>query len=478
MSRAKNAERAAGPRRFKPYPEYKDSGVEWLGEIPAHWEAVPIRSLARPGFKTFADGDWIESPFIREEGVRLIQTGNVGVGEYREQGFRYVDEETFRAFRCTEVLPGDVLICRLADPVGRTCLAPDLGCRMITSVDVCILKTSPTVDAGYVVFVLSGSSYLSWMSGICRGGTRDRVSRSMLGSIRVQKPPYEEQRAIAAFLDRETAKIDGLVAKKERLIKLLQEKRTALITRAVTKGLPAPAAAQAGLDPNVPMKDSGIEWLGEIPAHWEVVSLKRCVLPRPGAIKTGPFGSQLLASEMRGGDVKVYNQRNVIDKNFVAGENFVSREKLKELSAFAVSEGDVLVTTRGTIGRCAIVPEGAEEGILHPCLMRVQPDPDQLFRDYLAVLIQDSILVQTQLALASNATTIDVIYSDTMSRVLIPRPPLDEQASIVRWVSQRTNEIDRLTGMVADAIERLKELRTALISAAVTGKIDVRGEAA
>ena len=212
----------------------KDSGVEWLGEIPAHWKVKPIRALARPGYKTFTDGDWIESPFIRDEGIRLIQTGNVGVGEYCEQGFRYIDEDTFRAFGCTEVLPDDVLICRLADPVGRACLAPNLGCRMITSVDVCILKPASDVDAAFVVYALSGSEYLAWLGGICRGGTRDRVSRSMLGAIQLQKPPRAEQRAIANYLDEETARLDMLIAKVRDAIAGLKELRTALISAAVT----------------------------------------------------------------------------------------------------------------------------------------------------------------------------------------------------------------------------------------------------
>jgi type I restriction enzyme S subunit len=192
VNRLHQEEAATLQPRLKPYPEYKDSGVEWLGEIPSHWEVKPIRALARPGYKTFTDGDWIESLFIRDEGVRLIQTGNVGVGEYKEQGFRYIDEETFHAFGCTEVLPGDVLICRLADPVGRACLAPDLGCPMITSVDVCILKPASEVHAAFVAYALSGPGYLAWFGGICRGGTRDRVSRSMLGAIRVQKPPLAD----------------------------------------------------------------------------------------------------------------------------------------------------------------------------------------------------------------------------------------------------------------------------------------------
>lgn len=217
-----------------PKAPMKDSGIEWLGEIPGHWEVRPIRSLAKQGYKTFTDGDWIESPFIRDVGIRLIQTGNIGVGIYKEQGFRYIDEKTFYDIRCTEVRPGDVLICRLADPVGRACIAPDLGCRMITSVDVCILKTSADTNPAFAVYALSSAGYLAWLGGICRGGTRDRVSRSMLGSIRIQLPPLLEQRAIAAFLDRETGRIDTLIEKVQESITMLREYRIALISAAVT----------------------------------------------------------------------------------------------------------------------------------------------------------------------------------------------------------------------------------------------------
>ncbi len=212
----------------------RHSGIEWLGEIPAHWEVKPIQALARPGYRTFTDGDWIESPFITDKGIRLIQTGNIGIGYYKEQGFRYISAETFSDLRCTEVISGDVLLCRLADPVGRACVAPDLGSRMITSVDVCILKPKSDVDANFLVYLLSSSDYLAFLGAICRGGTRDRVSRSGLGSIRVRQPPFAEQRAIADFLDRETEKIDALVAKVREAIGWLKELRTALISAAVT----------------------------------------------------------------------------------------------------------------------------------------------------------------------------------------------------------------------------------------------------
>ena len=212
----------------------KDSGVKWLGQIPVHWASSTIKRLARPGYKTFTDGDWIESPFITTDGIRLIQTGNIGIGKYREKGFRYISEETFRHFRCTEIEPGDILICRLGEPVARACLAPQLSKRMITSVDVCILKLRAGADAGFLVYSMSSSRYLNWVGSLVRGSTRDRVSRSMLGSFVGPFPPPGDQRAIAGFLDSETAKIAALIARIREAIHLLNEYRTALISAAVT----------------------------------------------------------------------------------------------------------------------------------------------------------------------------------------------------------------------------------------------------
>ena len=261
---------------FPHYPTYKDSGVEWLGEVPVSWNSYPLRTLARSGQDTFIDGDWIESPYITNEGIRLIQTGNIGTGVFREQGFRYISPQSFKELGCTEVFPGDVLICRLAEPVGRACLAPRLDSRMITSVDVAILKPGKQVVPRFLVYAMSSSEYLGYMESQCRGGTRDRVSRSFLGSVRLALPDnWLEQAAIATFLDSETAKIDALVADFRTMIELLQEKRQAVISHAVTMGL----------DPTVPMKDSGVEWLGEVPEHWGVVRLKFLATVQTGVAK-------------------------------------------------------------------------------------------------------------------------------------------------------------------------------------------------
>ena len=214
----------------------KDSVIEWLDLIPAHWRAVPVKHLAAPGAKTFTDGDWIESPYITEQGVRLIQTGNVGIGVYKEQGFRYVTHETYEALRCTEVKPNDVLICRLDGPVGRACLAPDLGVRMITSVDNAILKVSPHASAAFVVAMMSSLPWLSWIDALCRvgGGFRLRVSRGQLGELRVPLPPRAEQDAIMDRISSHAESCNALADRAARAIFLLQERRSALISAAVT----------------------------------------------------------------------------------------------------------------------------------------------------------------------------------------------------------------------------------------------------
>jgi type I restriction enzyme S subunit len=223
----------------------KPSNVEWLTRLPENWERSTVKLLARAGASKFTDGDWIELPYITESGVRLLQTGNVGVGVYREKGFRYISEETFRLLKCTEVEPNDVLICRLDGPVGRACLAPRLGVRMITSVDNAVLKVRNDVDPRYVVYVMSSPGWLNWVASICRagGGFRYRISRSMLGNASIPLPSSAEQSAIADFLDRELAASRATSNRLEQEINLIQEYRIRLVADVVTGKLDVREAA-------------------------------------------------------------------------------------------------------------------------------------------------------------------------------------------------------------------------------------------
>ena len=344
-------------------------------------------------------------------------------------------------------------------------LSSDVG---FGTTELHVLRPSGYVDARFLLYLTFSDHFRRIGTASMYGaGGQKRISDDFIRNFRHPVPGLSEQRAIAAFLDRETAKIDGLVARKERLIELLQEKRTALITRAVTRGL----------DQNAPMKDSGVKWLGEIPAHWEVKQLNHLLKARKGAIKTGPFGSQLKSSAMQAGEIKVYNQRSVLDRDFSSGDNYVSLEKFAELSAFEVYPGDLLITTRGSIGRCSILPKEAERGVLHPCLMRVQPDERWILTRFLEIQIEGCSIVLDQLRFMSNATTIDVIYSDSLRQVWLSVPPVEEQTATIAFVAREKARIDALIAKIRQAIDHLKEFRTAFISAAVTGKIDVREEA-
>jgi type I restriction enzyme, S subunit len=220
------------------------------------------------------------------------------------------------------------------------------------------------------------------------------------------------------------------------------------------------------------IRATGLRWYGDIPKYWRFVRIKHIVAARRGAIKTGPFGSHLTSSDMSHKDVKVYNQRTVIDNDFNAGENYISNEKYDLLNAFRVFPADILLTTRGTIGCVAIVPTDAEPGILHPCLMRLQANDNRIDTRYLALLLDGSSKLKEQLNWLSNATTIEVIYSDDLKKLVLPLPPKSTQRAIANFLDRKTAAIDRLIAAKERLIALLAEKRQALITRAVTRGLD------
>jgi len=447
---------------FPRYPKYKDCGVEWLGEVPEHWEVKCLGHLCSKigSGKTPSGG----AETYLDEGIVFLRSQNV----YDEGLFLddvvYITEETDEDLRASRVLAGDILLNITGASLGRTCLVPNGLPQANVNQHVCIIRLTDLASRAYIAQSMKSSWLRGQIANAQTGAAREGLNFAQIAKLALTIPPLPEQTAIAAFLDCETARIDALVAEQQRLIGLLKEKRQAVISHAVTKGL----------NPHTPLKPSGIEWLGDVPAHWRVGAIKYFVLPKNGAIKTGPFGSHLTSSDMQSGTIKVYNQRSVIDGDFDSGDNFISEEKFVELATFETFPGDLLITTRGTIGRAAILPQNAERGILHPCLLRLQPDNAHIETEFLKTLIQDSDLMKTQLSYLSNATTIEVIYSYTIASVIIPVPPVAEQHAIMEYLAHQTAKLDTLTTEAQRAIDLLQERRTALISAAVTGQIDVR----
>jgi type I restriction enzyme S subunit len=296
------------------------------------------------------------------------------------------------------------------------------------------------------------------------GSTIIHLYQNVFVNLPFLLPTLPEQTAIADYLDEKTEQIDKLLANKGLLIELLKEERTAIINQAVTKGI----------NPNAKLKPSGIDWLGDIPEYWEVKKLKHLLKANKGAMKTGPFGSHLKSSDfLLKGEYKVYNQRSVLDNDFDKGEDFLTESKFNDLKGFEVFGNDILVTTRGTIGKCAVFPKGQKRGVLHPCLIRFQPDEKKILNDWITVYFNESSYFLENVKLLSNSTTIEVIYSYNLKEVSIPLPKIEEQKEIVKFIESKTNEIDSTISKIKKEIELIKEYRTALISEVVTGKIKV-----
>lgn len=437
--------------RYKRYARYKDSGVDWIGEVPEGWEVSRIKRLPRNEYRSFVDGDWIESPYITENGIRLIQTGNIGIGKYREQGYRYISEETFYKLNCTEIYPNDVLVCRLAEPVGRACLAPKLNEKMITSVDVCILRPKRCYDRRYIVYFLSFKGYLEEVSIVARGSTRQRISRTQLGNVECLVPPLTEQISIANFLDQKTAEIDSLIADKEKMVQLLQEMRQAIISEAVTKGL----------DKNVKMKDSGVEWIGEIPEHWEICTFRRfCNLQQ---------GLQIAQSERfyaPGSNRYEY----ITIKSIHQGEDNKLKEYVENPSPRVIcNEDDVLLARTGATG---IVISGYT-GVFHNNFFKINFDHRKIHMEYLVNYLSQPLIQHYLKTVAGTTTVPDLNHGDFLNTPSI-LPPLSEQKMIIVYIKKISSHIEMIIKRNEEQIEKLHEYRQSLISEAVTGKIDVR----
>ena len=441
---------------LKPYPTYKDSRVAWVGEVPAHWEVSKVKNLARPGYKTFVDGDWIESPYITDDGIRLIQTGNIGVGAYREKGFRYISARTFDAFACTEFQPGEVLICRLGEPVGRACLAPDLHVRMITSVDVCILKPRRDVLGAFVVYAMSSPQYLDWVNSLVRGSTRDRVSRTMLGSFTVPLPPPPEQTAIVRFLDYADRRIRRYIGAKRNLIALLNEQKQATIQHAVTRGL----------DPHVRLEPSGLEWLGEVPEHWEMSPAK--YFYRETDERSGTGEEELLSvSHITG--VTPRSQKSI---TMFMASSYVDHKLCKP--------GDLVINTMWAwMGALGVAKEAGMVSPSYGVYRPLKSSRSKLLGDYADLLLRTRPYINEYTCRSTGIRSSRLrLYPDQFLSIKLLCPPIEEQRIILDHVAAETSATERAIASAQREIDLFREYRSRLIADLVTGKFDVREAAA
>ena len=454
---------------FPRYPKYKDSGVEWLGEVPDHWKVDRFKRST----VAWCNGIWGNEPQGNHDDIVCVR-----VADFDRQRLRVVlDSPTLRNVTAREregrlLAQGDLLLEKSGggelQPVGCVVIYdhPQLA---VCSNFVARIEIAPEMDASYWRYchaaaytVRLNSRSIKQTSGI------QNLDQQQYFDERAPFPPVSEQRAIAAFLDDATARIDALLTEQRRLIKLLQEKRQTVIAQAVSKGL----------NRDAPAKQSGVEWIGRIPAHWNVRSLGMVTLSRCD----GPFGSGLKSEHYTDAGVRVIRLQNIRADGFAAGdEAFIDPHYYETmLRGHDVQAGDVLVAGLGddnnTVGRACVAPQGIEPAMVKADCFRFRVDKEVALPEFVA--LQLSAGAPTDAGKLSSGSTRSRIPLSVMSTRRVALPPLAEQRAIVDYVQQSSAVVDSMIAEAEHATMLLQEHRLAAISAAVTGKIDVRNYSA
>ena len=415
--------------RWRRYPVYRDSGVEWLGEVPEGWDVRKFNHISDNISVGFVGS--IEEHYTDETGVLLLKTGNIGLNKLLLNDVSYVTREFHEANVKSQLSSGDIIIARHGDS-GKSAVIPD-NISEANCLNVVKLKKSNLMKGNFYTYLLNSNKYQQFLNASQGGSVQGVINTSDIIELKVVLPPPEEQRDITAFLDRETGRIDTLIEKKERQIELLQEKRAALISHAVTKGL----------DPDVKMKDSGVEWLGEVPEHWKMLALKRLT-----SLKSGEF---ITAESIdKDGDYPVFGGNG-----------------LRGYTTTFTHDGNyALIGRQGALCGNINYAQGqfwaSEHAVVVSHIKSVETK-------WLGELLRAMNLNQYSVSAAQPGLSVEMI-----SNLSIPQPPLPEQRAIAAFLDRETGHIDTLTTKIRDSISKLIEYRTALISAAVTGKIDVR----
>ena len=454
---------AAMSGKYAAYPEYRDSGVEMLDVIPVGWKAKQVRYLLKDGaegIKIGPFGSALKLEDMVDSGVRVYGQENV-IKKNFTLGKRSISQDKFEEMRVYQVCEDDLLITMMGTS-GKCELVPrDAEVGIIDSHLLRLrVKEAEVLPRFFRLLIDECYEIENQIKISGKGSIMHGLNSSIVKSLTLPLPSPLEQERVLNFLDYETGKIDTLIDKQQQLIKLLKEKRQAVISHAVTKGL----------NPNAPMRDSGVEWLGEVPAHWAVAQLKFNTLE----MQTGPFGSQLHAEDYVVDGIPLINPAHMIAGKIIPDSKVtVDVETQERLSRHKLSEGEIIFARRGELGRCAIVTRDQEGWLCGTGSLKARLN-GRLVPEYGYLLITSAGVV-SELSLESKGSTMDNLNTETLGRVRMPVPPEVEQDDILNFVENVSGKYKSLIGYAESAIELMQERRTALISAAVTGKIDVRG---
>ena len=441
---------------YQGYQKYKDSGVEWLGDIPEHWEVKRLRYIGK-----FINGFSFNSNAFTKIGVRVLKISNIQHMRIDWSDSSFIDEEYYETASTFRVYKND-LVFALTRPIISTGIKAaliDTNEKILINQRNCIFRTQQEMSNKWIYYILLCSSFIKEFDlRIDRTGQQPNISSNDIANIYIPISPLNEQEKIAQFLDYKTKQIDELIKKKETLIEKLDEKRTAIISHAVTKGL----------DSSVPMKDSGVEWLGDIPKHWEVKRLRYIGSCQNGISKGADyfgFGYPFVNY------TDVY--ANIELPKTVSGlANSTDMDRIN----YSVQKGDIFFTrTSETIEEIGITStcfNSINNATFSGFLIRVRPFPNLLFTGFSKYYFRCQ-LHRLFFVKEMNLVTRASLSQELLKRLPVLLPTIEEQKQISKHLDQKTAQIDQQKAKIKQAIELLKEYRTSLITNAVTGKIDV-----
>ena len=430
---------------FPKYPAYKDSGVEWLGEVPEHWKEKPFFSLV---------GERCES----NAGMKQENLLSLSYGRIVNKDINSLDGLLPASFETYQVVhPGDIVF-RLTDLQNdkrslRSAIVRETG--ILTSAYLAGVCRGIFPEFASFLFRAYDSIKVFYSMG---GGLRQSMKYSDMKWLPIFLPEWQEQTQIARFLDHETARIDALIEEQQRLIELLKEKRQAVISHAVTKGL----------DPTVPMKDSGVEWLGEVPAHWRAVRLRHCL------VDALTYGANEPSDEANLEHPRYIRITDLNDDGTLSAETYKSLPPEKA-EPYMLEEGDVLFARSGaTVGKSFLYSREYGPACYAGYLIRARVNKRALIPMYLWMCTQSRQYEQF-IGESNIQATIQNVSAEKYGNMWIALPEIEEQEKILAELEIQLSQFKSLMETSVGALVLLQERRSALISAAVTGKIDVRG---
>ena len=457
------------------YEKYKDSGIEWIGEIPEHWEIKKIKHLTK-----LIGGYAFKSEFFSLEGIPVIRIGDISDNINFELCNKIISEDISIEFFLNQY---DTLIALSGATVGKACYINKTPPKAYVNQRVAKIP----FQNKFLFYIITSSYIQKQIILTSLGSAQENISNSQIENLDIALTNISsEQTAIATYLDQKTAEIDALITDKKRLLELYEEEKSAIINEAVTKGLASTRLASTGsaalgggglkekkvLDETpalggVKMKDSGIEWMGEIPAHWEVKRLRHLLSEKL------MYGANESAEEENVDDPRYIRITDFRNDGVLKNDTFKSLpyEKAKD---YILKEGDILFARSGaTVGKTFQFKNFLGLACFAGYLIKASPNPDLLLSDYLYFFTKSGIYEDWKNSIFNQAT-IQNIGADKYANLEIPTPPtITEQIQITEFISNELQRIDTKKEKTQKLIDLLTEYRTALISEVVTGKVKV-----